>query len=455
MENKTKNIIQALFTTDDINIFRDVFLSYHPFDLAEVFVKLEETERKRIYNYLSPKELAPIFVHLDIELVLDYFEEMNSIYISYLLEEMDIDDCVDILYELGDRNKIASYLSIMKKEKAYEIRKLLQYEEKTAGSIMTTDFIEIPSKYEVKQAMKKLIKEANEAETIYTLYIVDDDKKLVGTISLRELILARSGELIKELMNSKVVSVDALIDQEEVAKIMRDYDFNSLPVLDYQNHIIGIITIDDVIDVIDEEASEDYERLAAVNDIDEIIDHNSIKSAISRLPWLIILLILGLLNSNILNGFEDTLSKIVALAFFLPLIAGMAGNTGTQSLAITIRKLTTTKLDNQEKIKHVLKEVITGLLIGLITSILAFIFVFIILSIQNDANKLLIALLVSIAIAISVVFSTFLGALVPLLMTKLKIDPAVASGPFITTLNDLISMSIYLGLATYFINNII
>jgi magnesium transporter len=449
IEKTTLEYLIASFDIENINEFRELFLSYHPYDIALVFEFTDFNQRNRIYQSLSPTELAAIMTYIDADEVVFYFKEMNSTYISQVLEAMDIDDAVDILSHINERNMIASYLSVMRKEKAFEMRKLLQYEEKTAGSIMTTNFIELPINMDVKQAMKKLIKEANEAETIYTLYIIDPEKELLGTLSLRDLILARAGELIKDIMTTKVISVSADIDQENVAYLMKNYDLNALPVVDYQNHIIGIITVDDIIDVIHEEASEDYERFAAVTDIDEKIEQNAWQNAVSRLPWLILLLFLGLVNSNLLNLFENTLSSMVVLSFFLPLIAGMAGNTGTQSLAITIRKLTINPLTLQEKLRHVLKEAITGLIIGFITAIIAFILIYIV---QSD---LIIASLVSISILISLIVSTAAGAFVPLIISRFKIDPAVASGPFITTLNDLISITIYLGLATVFINQIL
>jgi magnesium transporter len=452
MEEMREQIVEEIkesLNIGDLDTFREVFLSYHPYDLSLVFQILNQEERNHIYNSLSPAELAPIFVYIEVEDVAVYFEEMNSIYISQMLEAMDVDDSVDILSHINERNMIASYLSIMKKENAYHIRKLLQYEAKTAGSIMTTDFIEIPESYEVKQAMKKLIKDATDAETIYTLYVVNQNRQLLGTLSLRELILARAGEMIADIMTNKVVSVEADMDQEDVALIMRNYDLNALPVVDYQNHIIGIITIDDIVDVINEEANEDYDRFAAVPDIDENIEQNPWQNALSRLPWLVLLLVLGMITSNLLNLFEGTISKMVTLTFYLPLIAGMAGNTGTQTLAVTIRRLTVNKLSPQEKTKHIMKEAITGLIIGCVTSLLAFGLVYII---QQD---FILAFLVSLSILVSLIVAAVAGSLVPLIMTRLKVDPAVASGPFITTLNDLISMLIYLGLATFILYNIV
>ncbi|MDF2700235.1 MAG: mgtE [Haloplasmataceae bacterium] len=443
-QNKMKEILNT-FNITEVSEFRDAFLSYHPFDLAGAFLELDVEQRNKVFISLSPKELAPILVHIDIETLIDILEDMNSIYVAQMLEEMDVDDSVDILSQIEDRDIIISYLSIMNKEHAAIIRQLLQYDEKTAGSIMTTNFIKIPQDYEVKKAMKKLIEEANEAETIYTLYITDDKKVLVGTLSLRELILAKAGVIIKEVMNEKVISVEAKASHEEVAEIMRNYDFNTLPVVDFQGHMIGIITIDDIIDIIDEKASQTFSNLAGV-EIDNNIESNALQNALSRLPWLILLLIFGMLNSNLLNLFKDTLTQIVSLSFFLPLIAGMAGNTGTQSLAITIRKLSLLESTKKGIISHVFKEAVTGLIIGIVTSIVAFILIWIIYDI-------VLAILVSIAIAVSLTVATTAGALVPLIIVKFKIDPAVASGPFISTLNDLISMSIYLGLATVFINH--
>lgn len=441
--------IKSIFKEDNLSKFREDFLSYHPFELSEAFLDFNEDERYRVYGALAPDELAAIFQHMDVDDVVTYFSEMNSLYISQVLQEMDIDDAVDIIKEVDDKDKIISYLSVMDKEIAKEIRKLLQYDEETAGSIMTTNYIEISVNFDVKQAMRKMINEANEAETIYVIYVTDENKKLVGTLSLKQLVLARAHEKIEDIMNDRVISVLASTDQEDVAQIMQDYDFLAIPVVDYQNHIIGIITIDDVVDVITEEAGEDYERLAAVTDIDEMTDNTVVKNAFLRLPWLLLLLLLGMLNASLLSYYNSTLTQMVALSYFLPLIAGMAGNTGTQSLAITIRNLATEELSSGEKIVHIFKEASTGLIIGVVSSLSAFGLVYFM---QRDV---LLAFLVAISILVSLIVATFTGAAIPLLMEKLKVDPAVASGPFITTINDLISMTIYLGLATWAISQLI
>lgn len=437
------NTILDYFKIEEPSEFREVLLAEHPYDIALAFYELSHEERHRLYTLLSPDELAPILAYLDPDTIINYFQEMNALYIAHILEAMAIDDAVDILYRIDERNRIAAYLSLMNKETAAQIRKLLQYEAKTAGSIMTTDFIKIPVDADVKQAMKILIRDANDAETIYILYVVDQNGALVGTLSLRELILARGNQMIAEIMTTNIISVTPEMMQEDVAQVFRNYDLNAIPVIDYQNTMLGIITVDDIVDVINDEASEDYERFAAVRDIEDTFDQNAWQNAWHRLPWLILLLILGLINSNVINLFSATIEKMVVLSFFLPLIAGMAGNTGTQTLAITIRKLAFQKPTFEEKVHHIFKEAATGLIIGLVTSIIAFGLIYLI------QQEVLIAFLVGISILVSLVVATAFGALVPLIMTRLKIDPAVASGPFITTLNDLISMLIYLGLATW------
>lgn len=451
--NYIKEIIK-LINISDLATFREEFLSYHPFELSEAFNYFNEDQRKKVYNSLSPSEIAMIFEHIDDNVVIELFEEMNSIFISHILQEMNIDETVDILKEINDKDKVASYLSVMSKDIAGEIRRLIQYEEETAGSIMTTDFISVNIDYSVKDAMKSLINEATNAETIYIIYITDADQKLVGVISLKELILARGHEYIKDIMNDKVISVLASTDQEEVAHIIRDYDFLAVPVVDYQNHILGMITIDDIVDVIDEEAGEDYEKLAAVPDIDDMSANNVLQNAYLRLPWLLLLLVLGMLNATLIESYESTLNKMVSLSFYLPLIAGIAGNTGTQSLAITVRSIATEDLSSKDKIVHIIKESSTGLIIGVVASLFALMLILVKVSFSSgdpifSTSNLILAILVAVSILISLIVATFTGSAIPLIMEKLKVDPAVASGPFITTINDLISMTIYLGLATW------
>ena len=249
-------------------------------------------------------------------------------------------------------------------------------------------------------------------------------------------------------MYDRIVSISVGADQEDAANQMRDYNLLALPVVDFQNHLLGIITVDDIIDVIDEEASDDYSKLAAVSDMDTM-DRSAITAAKKRLPWLIILLFLGMFTASLIGRFEDTLSQVSILAVFIPLIAGMAGNTGTQALAVAVRGIATGEIENEKKIKLIVREAGTGLITGAICGVLVSVVVYL------WKGELFLGFLVGFSILASLFVATLGGALVPLVMHRLKIDPAVASGPFITTMNDITSILIYFGLATLFMSYLV
>ncbi|MFC4403264.1 magnesium transporter [Gracilibacillus xinjiangensis] len=439
--------IQRALINEQIDQFRADFLELHPYDQAKIFEEQEEDIRFLIYTYLSPEEMAEVMEHVDRDLVSDFISEMVPAFAAKIFEEMSTDDAVDILNEL-EKNKVASFLTIMDKKASDEIKQLLHYEEKTAGSIMTTEFVVIHHEMTVKEAMRHLRKEAPEAETIYYIYVVDTYKKLVGVISLRDLIIAEGDWIIYDVMSERVVSVPVGEDQEDIAQMMRDYDFLALPVVDFQNHLLGIITVDDIMDVMEEEASDDYSKLAGISDVERFGD-TAIQAAKKRLPWLIALLFLGMFTASIISKFESALDQVALLAAFIPVIAGMAGNTGTQALAVAVRSISTGDMDKIGKLSVIWQEAKTGVITGttcgvLITFIVAFWY-----------GELYLGILVGISIMATLIVATIAGAFVPLVMHRFKIDPAVASGPFITTLNDIISMLIYFGLATAFMNLLI
>jgi len=441
----TELLMEALYS-EKIDDFRAEFLELHPYDQAAFFGELDDETRTKVYHFLSPEEMAELFENLeaDDEDFKDVLAQMNPNYAADMLSNMYADDAVDVLNEL-DKDQVASYLTIMDEDAAQEIKDLLHYEEYTAGSIMTTEFIAISANQTVRSAMFILKNEAPQAETIYYLFVIDEEKRLAGVISLRDLIVADDDTMISEIMNERVVSVSVGEDQEEVARMMRDYNFLALPVVDFQNHLLGIITVDDIIDVMEEEASDDYSKLAGIADLDTM-DRNPFSAAKKRLPWLIILLFLGMFTASLIGRFEETLNKVAILAVFIPLIAGMAGNTGTQALAVAVRGIATGDFEKENKWSIIVREAGTGLITGSICGILV---TFIVYFWQGD---LFLGVLVGISIFITLIIATLAGSLVPLLMHRLKIDPAVASGPFITTINDIISILIYFGIATAFMS---
>ncbi|TYR79493.1 magnesium transporter [Priestia megaterium] len=451
LEKEEKVLVQkhliSLLENNEIDAFREEFLEMHTYDQGQFFEELDESLRFALYEMLSPEEMAGIFENVEIreEEYQDLLSEMHPTFAADMLAEMSTDDAVDVLNEL-DKEQVASYLTIMDEEAADEIKELLHYEEYTAGSLMTTEFVAIRANQTVRSAMQILRREAPEAETIYYIFVIDEEKHLVGVISLRDLIVADEETMISEVMNERVVSVSVAQDQEEVARTMRDYNFLALPVVDFQRHLLGIITVDDVIDVIDEEASDDYSKLAGISDVDDTINNNPLNAAKKRLPWLVILLFLGMMTASLIGQFEDTLNQVAILAIFIPLIGGMAGNTGTQALAVAVRGLATGEIQEESKVKLLMREAATGMITGGSCGVLVMLVVYVW---QGD---LILGALVGISVFATLIIATLAGAFIPLLMHRFKIDPAVASGPFITTINDLISILIYFGLATAFMS---
>ncbi|RNF38488.1 magnesium transporter [Planococcus salinus] len=447
-EELNEEILNELLEHRGVEEFRDEFLAHHPYDQATFYEKADSDTRQLLYQYLSPREMADIFeaIELDDDEYEELFKEMDVTYASDLLSSMYTDDAVDVLNNLN-KDQVASYLTMMDKESSRQIKDLLHYEEYTAGSIMTTEFVAIPKNSTVRSAMNILRNAAPNAETIYYVFVVDDDGKLSGIVTLRDLIVADEDTLISAIMNERVVSVSVGEDQEEVARMIKDYDFLAMPVVDFQNHLLGIITVDDIIDVLDEEASDDYSKLAAVSDMVSF-DRGSLAAAKKRLPWLILLTFLGMLTANLMGMFEATLDQVALLAVFIPLIAGMAGNSGTQALAVAVRGIATGDIEEESKIKLLFREAGTGLITGLVCGLVVVGLVYF------WKGELVIGVLVGVAVMSSIFVATLGGSFIPLLIHRMKIDPAVASGPFITTLNDIISILIYLGLATTFLGQL-
>lgn len=446
--------LKNLFNIKDDLELKEKILMYHDYEVSEALLEVTKEDRLRAYKIFNYEELSNFISYLDEEDALALFEEMKSKDITGVIQELDIDDAVDVMLALPDEER-EDYLELMDEEHRNKISALFSHEEYTAGSIMTTSFIVVDVEDTVEKAMKKLITQAVDAETINVIYITDKDNKLVGVMSLREIILARKGQLIKEVMNQKIVNVLASTDQEDVAEIFKDYDFTCLPVVDESNTMLGIITFDDIIDVIEEEAAEDYSRLAAISDVDFDTDTETVwMSSKKRLPWLLILSVLGFGTSAIIAQFEGTIASVPTIALFMPMILGMAGNTGTQSLAVTVRGLNNNEFDNKADIrKHLLREVGTGLLNGVIIGLILFIVTYLFLQITNNPDALKITEVVSLSILASLTVATLSGALIPIVINSFKIDPAIASGPFVTMIIDILALSVYFTLATVLIIN--
>ncbi|MDN6626221.1 MAG: magnesium transporter [Pisciglobus halotolerans] len=426
------------------NQFRKDFLTLHDYDQGQFYLSLNQEERRKLYTFLSPEEMGNLFEEIEEEHegIEEYFAEMDTQYAADMLGSMFADNAADILTQLKvlDQQK---YLMLMPKQEAREVLELLDYEQKTAGSIMTTEFAFIYASQTIKEAMADIKQQAQEAETIYYIYVVDEQGKLAGVLSLRELILQSDDELIRNIMGERMISVTIDEDQENVAHTIRDYDLLAVPVVDLDNKLVGIITVDDIIDVIDEEAASDYSGLAGV-DVEERTE-NPFVAATKRLPWLITLLFLGMGTSTLISRYETLVSSASILAVFISLITGTAGNAGTQSLAVAVRKLANKDEEKESNIKLIIDELITGLISGVVTGVT----IFLVVGIWKQ--NFVLGFVIGIAMLCAITVANLAGSFIPILMDRIGFDPAVASGPFITTLSDLTSVFIYFSIASYFL----
>jgi len=319
---------------------------------------------------------------------------------------------------------------------------LLSYKDDTAGGIMTTEFIAIPYNISVDKAIKALRENAVNAETVYYVYVINLKNQLMGVISLRELIIASQDLMVSEVMKRNIISVNVNDDQEEVAKVVARYDFLAVPVVDDKNHLLGIITVDDVIDVIHEEAEEDIYKMAGVSGLEDDINAKLTSTLSSRLPWLFVTLLGGFISGNVLSAFSNQLDKMVVLTFFIPLLAGMGGNVGTQSSTVTVRGIATGFINKETVRKTITRELMIGVLIGGImgsmVAILAYFWQY----------NMKLGIVVGLSMMANIFTAATMGTLVPLFFKRVGIDPAVASAPFITTAIDVLGLIIYSTLAS-------
>ena len=448
-----KNLIEKIDVEKSPANLRKLLIDYHPYDLATIFKELSEQSRKLFYSTFDEKELADIFEYLDEEDAVKYLQEMNLQKASSVINEMEPDDAADVMSAMEDDN-MQSYLAEMPKEDAQELGELVKYDDDTAGSVMSTNYVELSTKMDVKDAMKHLISVANELEIIDPLFICENDI-LKGYIDLKDLIIARSPNKMEDIMNPNVISCEVNDDIGMIIKKIKDYDINAIPVTD-NGKLVGIVTVDDAIDEAIEDIKDDYSKMVGVtSDIDETT--NIFKNMLKRLPWLICLLVASLLISNITSTFEEVIVQVTIFAFFQSLVFDMAGNAGTQSLAVTVRSISKHEMDTKKGVfKHLGKELLTAVITSVILGILTFGMCYLYLLIKNDKTVVywLVSLIISGSLMISLLVTEMLGAIIPLFFYKIKVDPAVASGPLITTLSDTISIVIYFGLASLLLSHI-
>ena len=367
-------------------------------------------------------------------------ENLNPERRSEIVEELDYDDATDIISQLPEEHQ-QEILEELDEEDALNIRSLLRYDEDTAGGLMNNQVIKINQKLSKKEALDEIIRQSEEMEEFYTINVVDDQNTLIGIVSLKDIIKSRYTIRIKDLIKPDFVYVTAETDQEEVAKLISQYNLTSIPVVDDEMKLLGRITFDDVIDVLEEENTEDFLKISGVSE-DEELSGNWREAVKSRLPWLIINLGTAFLASSVIRYFDDTIVRIGILAGYMTMIAGMGGNAATQALAVTVRRISLNDLTDQQAYQAVLKELTVGLINGATNGMIVFLF-----ALFYDSNPML-GLVIFLAMTGNLIIAGITGASIPLLLKRMGIDPAIASSIIITTFTDIFGFLLILGLAS-------
>jgi len=425
----------------------------HPADLAMVFRHLTPDERQMLFGMLPTQiAAAELFSELDQSLIEEILSELDSPRLAKILKEIQPDDQADILGYLSEE-KAQAVLELLEPAQTSDVEALLQYEPDTAGGLMTPDVFTLLQDTTAKEAIAQL-QESESAEMVFYVYVVEENNHLVGVISLRQLLTVVPTTTLKKIMIHNVLTVTPETDQEDVAKIVSRYNILAVPVVDEFNKLLGIVTVDDVIDVIREEATEDILQMAGAGSDHEIASKSAWENAKIRMPWLFASLLGGLAAFYIISQFENTLSKIAILAAFIPVIMGMGGNIGMQSSTIVVRGLATGRIAITEAWKVLFKESRVGLLLGISYGILL---AFCVVLLQNlgiidsSQNHFALGFVIGASLAISMIASATIGTFIPIFLERMDIDPAVATGPFVTTFIDIMGIGIYFTIATTFL----
>ncbi|MBC2712641.1 MAG: magnesium transporter [Desulfosarcina sp.] len=423
---------------------RKIVNKTHGADLSILFRDLSIQDQRVLFDMIDDVEQKGIlFSELDEDLFIELIDGMDPDEVVAILEEMPNDDVADLLNQLPD-DAASDMLKRMKKEGSDEVEDLMRFEDDTAGGIMNPDFIALNQEITAKEAIERIQKEFADVEMPFYLYAVDEYGNLVGVCSLRQLVVVKPQTPLKAFMATDVLSVQTHMDQEEVAKMVARYDILAVPVVDDSNRLVGIVTVDDVIDIFREEATEDILKMAGVGE--EFVETKSIlKSTRIRLPWLFASCLGGIFAFYVIGQFEDSLRRITYLAAFIPVIMGMGGNIGTQSSTIVVRGLATGRINIREIWSVVGKELAVGFILGLVYGLLLGSVA------QLQYSTLMLALAVCLAVICSMSVAALVGSCVPMLLARNNIDPAVATGPFVTTAIDIISVYFYFTIATRFL----
>lgn len=414
----------------------------HPADIAELCNELDEDEAHFLYRQLDNEKAADALTEMDEDLRNDLLEDLPSEVVARrFVNYMDTDDAVEIIRDMDEEKQEEVLQHIKDIEQAGDIVDLLQYDEDTAGGLMSTEMVVVNENWSMPECLKEMRQQAEELDEIYYVYVVDDDERLCGLFPLKKMITSPSVSKVKHVMSTKVVSVDVDTPIDEVTMLIEKYNLVAIPVVDKINRLVGQITVDDVMDEVREQTEHDQQLTAGLTQDVETGDSVFVQTK-ARLPWLIIGMLGGICSSLLLNCFENTLGSHPEMALFIPLLAGMGGNVGTQSSAIAVQGLANNSLDSSHIFRHILKEMVVALINATILSLMVYVYNFFVYGAAD-----IVTLAVPLSLFVVVLFASGFGTLIPMVLERININPAVATGPFIQIINDLSGMTFYMIIA--------
>lgn len=451
MEEKIEELeikIKELLNEKKYHEIRETLQDLNEADIAEIIETIDNRDDVvRVFRLLSKDNAADVFAYIPVEYEQMIIESLTAREIGQVMNDLYSDDAVDMLEEMP-ASVVKKVLAATDSETRQDINNLLKYPEDSAGSLMTVEFANLRTYMDVMDALKKIRSTGIDKETINVCYVTDPQKHLLGIVTLRQLILADPEDKIKDLMDENVITVHTLDDQEEVAKQFQKYDFEAMPVVDNENRLVGIITVDDVMDIIEEEATEDIEMMAAITPTDQPYTKTTVwETYKKRIPWLMLLMISASITGKIIQGFESALSACVVLTSFIPMLMDTGGNCGSQASVSIIRALSLDEVEFRDLPLIVWKEIKVSLIVGLTLAVANFIKIMLI-----DQTTVLVAFVVCITLFVTIVVAKFVGCSLPVIASKIGFDPAVMASPFITTIVDALSLIVYFNVAGIFLN---
>ncbi len=431
--------IERLINDRNQGALLNILIDLHPADIEEILNRLKKDDRKYLFEILPPDLAGDVIPELDTPVVEDVLDGVSEKKISQLIDNMESDDAADLVGDLPD-DVAQKVLEHAEDEVSQEVKELLHYDEDTAGGIMALEYLAMPETATVNETIEKIREARDDIDDLYNIWVVDDERRLIGSVSLTDLVLAKGYSTLREIMNVDIHFVKTDMDQEEVANFFRKYDLVSAPVVNEKKQIVGRITIDDVIDVLEEEGSEDISFIAGAPD-EEIMEDSPFVLSKARVPWLLVAFIGEIIAAFILNSFEATISQKLMTAFFIPIIMAMGGSTGQQASVIVVRGLATGDINLSDLRSRLLRELKITLLNGSFFATLIFIIVFL-------WNGITFAIILAVSMFVVINYAGIVGSLIPFLFKKLSIDPALAAAPFVSTSNDIVGLLIYLTITT-------